>query len=149
MRQRKEQAPGPAEARSVPEEMAAPPVSEPQQEHLFDRDELLERVDNDLELLQRMLELFCRDYPTLIKNALQAIVAADRQILHNSAHTLKGMLGNLSAHTSAAIAQKLEEMDPEDEAQQARKTLAELEVQATQLVRILTASLKLLRNANH
>ena len=40
-------------------------------------------------------------------------------------------------------------MDPEVEAQQARKTLAELEVKTTQLVRTLTAFLKLTRNADH
>ena len=151
MDQGKEQVPDPAGAENVPEEMTAtaPPVSEPQHENLFDRDELLERVDNDLELLQRMLELFCRDFPTLIEKALQAIVTADRQILHDSTHTLKGMLGNLSAHTLAAIAQQLKGMDPEVEAQQARETLAELEVQTTQLVRTLTAFLKLTRNADH
>ena len=127
--------------------LTAPTVSEPQQADLFDQDELLERVDNDLELLQRMLEFFCRDYPTLIENALQAIIASDRQILHDSAHTLKGILGNLSARTPAAMAQQLEAMDPGNEAQQARETLAELEIQAPQLVHALTASLKLLRYA--
>ena len=46
-----------------PEKMAltAPTVSEPQQADLSDQDELLEQVDNDLELLQRMLGFFCRD----------------------------------------------------------------------------------------
>lgn len=103
--------------------LGAPAVSDPQQANLFDQDELLKRVDNDLEILQRMLELFCRDYPTLVENALQATIASDRQILHNSAHTLKGILSNLRAHTPAAMAQQLEEMDPENEVQRARETL--------------------------
>ena len=45
--------------------------------------------------------------------------------------------------------QQLEEIDPENEAQQAQETLAELEIQTPQLVHALTASLKLLRDAAH
>ena len=125
----------------------APPASEPQQEVLFDWDELLERVDDDVELLQRMLDLFCRDYPTLLEEARQAIAAGDPQILHDSAHALTGMLGNLSAHAMVAIAQQLEEVDPVGEAQQAREALANLEVRVEQLARALTASLELDKDA--
>ena len=63
MRWTKAPVPGPAGAKNDPEKMTltAPPVSEPKKADFFDQDELLERVDNDLELLQRMLEFFCRD----------------------------------------------------------------------------------------
>ena len=127
------------------------PTSEPQHDpqtlpameegDLFDWAELMERMDDDLELLQRMLVLFRRDYPALLDDARQAIAAGDVRALHDAIHTLKGMLGNLSAHPAVQIAQKLEGINPRENAQEAEETFQALETCAGHLSQALNVAL--------
>jgi len=94
---------------------------------LFDREELLERVDNDMELLRHLFELFTRDYPTLLDEMQQAVDAGQAEDLQRAAHTLKGMLGNLSAHDIAKRALALENMGGEETLDGAGDILERLE----------------------
>lgn len=94
---------------------------------MVDRAELLERVDQDLELLQHLVELFLRDSPVLVEGMRQAIAAVDPGALQRAAHTLKGMLGNLGAHALAEIAGRLEAAGQQQQDAEAAAMLAELE----------------------
>jgi two-component system, sensor histidine kinase and response regulator len=96
-------------------------------EALFDKEELLERVDNDMELLGHLFELFTRDYPTLLDEIQQAIDSGKVEDLQRAAHTLKGMLGNLSAHDIAKRALTLENMGREETLDGAEDILERLE----------------------
>ena len=104
---------------------------------LFDREELMERVDNDIELLQHILELFYRDYPGHVDEVRQSIAAGESQRLQEIAHSLKGMLANLSAHAATQMAQQLEEWGREGNFEQARVTLERLEEELQRLTEAL------------
>ena len=107
-------------------------------EGVFDAAELLERVDGEAELLQRMTELYIRDYGDLLVRIREAIVNADGKEFHDATHTIKGMFGNLSAHRGYAIAQELEEMESMEDAAAVKETYARLQDQAELLSRALT-----------
>ncbi|MGC1413758.1 MAG: Hpt domain-containing protein [Candidatus Acidiferrum sp.] len=72
--------------------------------------ELLERVDNDQELVRELLTIFKEDFPRTLQSLETAVSAGD---LKNSAvlsHTLKGMLASLGVIRAAAAAAKIEKM---------------------------------------
>lgn len=72
--------------------------------------ELLERVDNDRELIRELLTIFREDFPRTLQSLETAVSAGD---LKNSAalsHTLKGMLASLGVTRAAAAAAKIEKM---------------------------------------
>ena len=104
----------------------------------FDREELMERVDNDVELLRHVLQLFFRDYPGLVEEMRQAIAAGEAPKLQEPAHTLKGMLGNLSAHAAVRTTLQLETLGREWKPEQAPKILERLEGE----LELLTAALR-------
>ena len=78
---------------------------------IYDWDELMERVDDDIELLQRMLFLFRRDYPRLLAEIRTAVDSSNLESLKKAAHNLHGMLANLTAHVAADIAAELESVE--------------------------------------
>ena len=106
-------------------------------QELIDREELMERVDDDLELLQHMLELYMRDYPRMLADMHQAIESGDASVLQHAAHTLKAMLGNLSAHSTAQVALELETMGRQKELSEAEEALVRLETALEQLSGVL------------
>ena len=106
---------------------------------LFDKAELMERAGDEIELAQRMLELFFRDTPGLLKATQAAISAADSQIASDSAHTLKGMLGTLAAHGIAATAERLEDAGRDSQFETARNELAVLQGEIERLSEALKA----------
>ncbi len=72
--------------------------------------ELLERVDNDQELIRELLTIFREDFPRTLQSLETAVSAGD---LKNSAvlsHTLKGMLASLGITRAAAAAAKIEQL---------------------------------------
>ena len=71
---------------------------------------LMERLDDDMELFDRVLMLFQRDYPGLLEEMGAGIADADAERMARAAHTLKGMAANLEAKAATEIAQKLEGM---------------------------------------
>jgi two-component system sensor histidine kinase/response regulator len=76
----------------------------------FDLAELLERVDNDRELLRDLLVIFKDDFPTHLRALREAAKSADMNGLATVGHTLKGMFSNLAAARAAAAAAQLEQL---------------------------------------
>lgn len=70
--------------------------------------ELLERVDNDQELLRDLLNIFKEDFPRTMRSLESAVAAADLKNASRLSHTLKGMLSSLGGTRAAAAAAKLE-----------------------------------------
>ncbi len=70
--------------------------------------ELLARVEDDRELLAELLALFIKDFPKL-RDVLHHAVHADvPSQVEKAAHTLKGMLANLSIQRGAELAANIE-----------------------------------------
>ncbi len=77
-------------------------------EDVLDREELMLRVDDDVELLQELIELFLEDYPALMSEIEAGIREQDAKKLKRGAHTLKGSVGNFCASRAFNAAFQLE-----------------------------------------
>lgn len=77
-------------------------------EEFVDMPELLNRVEHDEELLVELLMLFQEDLPESRAALDRACSNGDLQEMAQAAHKLKGMLANLSAKRSAALAAEIE-----------------------------------------
>jgi len=77
---------------------------------IFDRNELMERVDGDIEFLQETIAMLDEDCPTLFAQIRAAAASGDAEQLAAAAHALKGMLANFCAEPAEAAARELEMM---------------------------------------
>ena len=75
---------------------------------VLNRKELFARVDDDVELLGELIELFMEDYPDLIAGIQSAIATQDATALKKAAHTLKGAIGNFCAPKAFEATRKME-----------------------------------------
>jgi PAS domain S-box-containing protein len=86
-------------------EPGAPGVDEPP----IDRKELLERVGDDRELLQTLVELFQDSCDQQLRELREAVARRDSQQVGYVAHAIKGSVGNFSAKPAFRAALRLEE----------------------------------------
>ncbi|HUU00891.1 MAG TPA: ATP-binding protein [Myxococcota bacterium] len=75
---------------------------------VWDRDDLLKRMENDVDLARELLQLFCKQCPRLIEMARQALLKSDAAGLALQAHSLKGAAANVAAHELRSAAARLE-----------------------------------------
>lgn len=76
----------------------------------WNRAELLERIDNDEELVRELLAIFKEDFPRTVRSLEAAVSSGDLKNSGSLSHTLKGMLLNLGGAPAAAAAARLEEL---------------------------------------
>lgn len=81
----------------------------------FDMAELLERVENDCELLRNLLIIFKEDFPGHFQALRQAAKEGDMKRLSEASHTLKGMLSNLAANRAATAVARLDQLARSEE----------------------------------
>jgi two-component system sensor histidine kinase/response regulator len=91
-------------------EIAADPSRPRRPDAVLDRAAALACVDNDLQLLRSLIELFLEECPGLLAVIRSAIEGADAAALSRAAHTLKGSVGVFGAGAAVAAAQRLEAM---------------------------------------
>jgi HPt (histidine-containing phosphotransfer) domain-containing protein len=77
---------------------------------LVNMPDLLDRVDNDCELLQELFQLFRVEFPRLQIELQEAVSSKNMRQTARTAHMLKGMLANLSLEGAAASVETLENM---------------------------------------
>ncbi len=65
---------------------------------VLDQRELMDRLEDDDELIQSVLELFLHSVPEVIAKFAAAVEAEDFDEIRFQAHTIKGMAANISAH---------------------------------------------------
>lgn len=94
---------------------------------VINRQELLNRLDNDLELLQDLIELFLEDYPARLQEIEQAVVSQNAAQLCSAAHTLKGSVGNFCAQDAYHAAFVLEKRGRENNFSGAQDDLLRLQ----------------------
>jgi HPt (histidine-containing phosphotransfer) domain-containing protein len=70
--------------------------------------ELLNRVDNDRQLLHELLSIFKEEFPGNLQNLRAAVAAGNFSEVAKLSHTLKGTLSNLAVAAGAASAAALE-----------------------------------------
>ncbi len=80
---------------------------------VLDIAELLNRVDNDHELVSELFSIFKSVFPSHLQRLSDAVANEVPKQVETESHTVKGMLLNLSAARAAAIAADLETMGRE------------------------------------
>ena len=74
----------------------------------FNREELVARVESDVELLSTLVETFKADRPDLMEAIEEALATEDTGGLEMAAHTIKGALSVFAAEPARAFAERLE-----------------------------------------
>jgi len=85
-------------------------LEESSKETSIDTDALMRRVRNDAKLLGNMITRFRDTYPDMLSDIRRAIADQDVQRVKDTAHKLKGAVGNFSAWTPYEAVLRLEEM---------------------------------------
>ena len=85
-------------------------TNQPSNESAIDFAELLERVDNDRDLLLDLMSIFKEDFPRHVRELSDVVAAHDAKKISVVSHTLKGMLANLAVTRATAAAAKLEQL---------------------------------------
>ena len=96
---------------------------------IVDTEELLEEVEDDLEMLGQMFQIFEGDAEGRVARLRAAIEGGDANTVMEEAHALKGGVGNFFAMPVFETAYKLEAMGQSGDLADAAATFAELESQ--------------------
>lgn len=83
---------------------------------VFDWKGLFMRLDNDVESVQMVLELFVEDQPPKLEALCRAIEQSDRAMITRLAHALHGAAANVGAERLAALADKIEQLERDGQA---------------------------------
>jgi|ERR1700674_178108 two-component system, sensor histidine kinase and response regulator len=113
------------------------PSSAPTPEAILDRSALLERVQNDAELLDELIVLFKKDSARHLATLQGALDKGEADTLRRAAHTLRGACGNLAVPLAAAAALELEQMGSVGDLSKAREVLAQLKIEMDRALPIL------------
>ncbi len=111
----------------------APEASVEEKEERLDRSTILSQMGGDADLLHEVVELFLEEQEKYLEDIRSAIKRGDGKGLEQSAHTLKGALGNFQASRAARAALQLEEMGRRNDLSSAEDALEELERQMNRL----------------
>ena len=103
----------------------------------FNRAELLERMMDDEELLQEVVDTFLADVPHQLETIRNAREQRDADTLAGQAHTLKGAAANMAAEPMRAAAERLERAGKSGDWAQAAQLLEELEERFAELKGVL------------
>jgi len=107
----------------------------------FDFADLLARVDNDRDLLRELLDIFKEDAPSHLGSLRDGVDRADAAQVATEAHTLKGMLSNLSSRQASAAAAHLERLARDGQTSEFASSFAEFEQHMSQLTAEIEACL--------
>lgn len=75
---------------------------------IFDKEQALNRIGDDIEFFKELIVLFIEDIPSQIEKMYALIEAKDYSVLSRAAHTLKGSAANMGANLFSAECYKLE-----------------------------------------
>jgi HPt (histidine-containing phosphotransfer) domain-containing protein len=106
---------------------------------LIDREEMLARVDGDLELLCELVGIFLDDCPRLMAQIESAVTQGDGDALERSAHALKGSVSNFTTKSPYEAAFRLETMGRARDLGQANEVLVHLKHEMERLKPVLSS----------
>ena len=94
---------------------------------MLDLTQLLERVENDRELIRDLLLIFKEEFPIHLRALRSAVDSMDGETVAAEAHTMKGMLSNLAANSAAGAAARLEQLGRNQEVSEFQAACASFE----------------------
>jgi HPt (histidine-containing phosphotransfer) domain-containing protein len=74
----------------------------------FDREELLEEIDDDWEFLEESVDMLKEDASGLLARIRSGIDTRDAEMVWQNAHTIKSMVGNFAAKPAFEAAYAIE-----------------------------------------
>ena len=104
-----------------------------------DLDAVLRALEDDRQLLSRMIQVFLNESPALLDRTRQAVASRDAVAAERAAHTLRGALANFAAGKAGAAAQRLEDSAEQGNWGSALAAHAQLEEEMPNVVSALTA----------
>ncbi len=96
-------------------------------ERRWDRAEALSRAGDDENLLHDMVEIFLREYPSLVSSLRQALAECNAEMLSRSAHRLKGEVGYFTRGPALSAVARIEDLARQADFTSAVGAIAELE----------------------
>lgn len=79
-------------------------------EKVIDLEEVLERVQEDKELLLELFDIFSSDYMSKMQNLKTAITEKNFEVIKDVIHSIKGASGNISAKALHASCVNIEHL---------------------------------------
>lgn len=77
---------------------------------VFDADDFMERMDEDVDLVREVIAIFLEDAPDLMAALETAVAGGQEKAIERAAHTLKGAAANISAIRLQQSAHRLERL---------------------------------------
>lgn len=108
---------------------------------VIDMKEVLDRVQDDRELLMELLQIFTQDYEEKDKILKDAIGKKDFEQVKNIAHSIKGASGNIAAKQLHASFLQLEQMARAQDFSRAAEVLSAVDQQFAEF-KIFVSQLK-------
>jgi HPt (histidine-containing phosphotransfer) domain-containing protein len=108
---------------------------------VFNFDEALVRVEQDLDILQTMADLFYEHGPKDLADIKAALAAGDSAAAARSAHRMKGAVLQFCAPAAVEATKALERAGKAGDLTTAREVYGQLEVELTRLLDALRKSL--------
>lgn len=109
--------------------------------NLIDFDELLERTENDKELMRDLLTIFREEFPQRLQALREALESLNAANVAMEAHALKGMLSNLAAVEASVAAAELERLGRSNETSKLVESFPHFDVIAKELLRQVEAAM--------
>lgn len=106
---------------------------------LIDFEELLERTENDRELMRDLLTIFKDEFPERLQALSDAVVSLNATNVVLEAHALKGMLSNLAAVEAAVAVAELERFGRNNETSRFLDSFSHFQAIAKELCRQVEA----------
>lgn len=106
-------------------------------EEIIDLQDVLERVENDRELLVELIEIFLEDYPTRMASLKKAVSEKNIASVKDAAHSLKGASANISAKKISAIFLGIEGMVKANDLSPIAESYAKLDLYIEELKKYL------------
>lgn len=103
--------------------------------NFIDLEELLERTENDRELMRDLLTIFKEEFPQRHQSLREAVASLNAAQVVMEAHALKGMFFNLAAVEAAAAVAELERLGRNNETSRFPESLSHFESIAKELSR--------------
>ncbi|MFH0727273.1 MAG: response regulator [Pseudomonadota bacterium] len=122
----------------TPENGGSSPPDEIFDEQIFNRAELLDRVQGDESLAKELLNIFLNDAPNFMAELKKALEKDDIELMGNKAHTLKGSSANISALELKNIASKIEIAVKDKNKNEIKSLFAKLELAFEKLKKIIS-----------
>jgi HPt (histidine-containing phosphotransfer) domain-containing protein len=117
------------------------PADGPARQSQWDLEALMERLDGDQEFLRELLAIFREDVRVNLEKTHAAIGFSDYEQLTRAAHTMKGMLRNLSMDAAGEAASALETAARESRAGESNELLQKLEKELDEILPEVEAQL--------